>query len=277
VSRDDGTVRVAHDSSRYRIEAVAKALRVLAVFSERTPELRMSEIAELTGLNLSTVFRIVHTLLAEGYLEERADRSFRPTPAVLRLGFAALSGQDLVESAVPHLQRLASQTNEAVNLGVLDGADVVFMHRIRPPDSVAMETRVGSRRPAIGSSMGKVLLAFQPPAEIKRRLKAADLSALRGPNAPDSVAAIARNLDHVRATGWATLDEELVYGMRSIAGPVQNRDGEVVAAISIGGSASKWTMADMIEKLLSYLTDACSAVSLGLGCTTDQLIGRVLR
>src|SRR5258708_4237220 len=143
----------------YRVEALAKGLRVLSVFSERQPVWRITDIAAEASLPLPTAYRIVMTLASEGYLEHLPTGEYRPGVRVLTLGTAALRSLDLVELATPALQRLASSLGETVNMAVLTGDQVLYLVRLRNSDLVTANIRVGSRLPAVHTSIGKLLLA----------------------------------------------------------------------------------------------------------------------
>src|SRR6202035_1138657 len=144
----------------YRVEALAKGLRVLSVFSERRPTWRITDIATEVSLPLPTAYRIVMTLTSEGYLEHLPSGEYRPGVRVLTLGTAALRSLDLVELATPRLQELANATGETVTLAVLTGDQVLYLVRLRNSDLVTANIRVGSLLPAVHTSIGKLLLAF---------------------------------------------------------------------------------------------------------------------
>jgi IclR family pca regulon transcriptional regulator len=138
----------------YRVEALAKGLRVLSLFTEQRPTWRVSDIAPATGLPLPTVYRVVMTLTAEGYLEHLPNGDYRPGVRVLTLGTAALRSMDLVEIASPVLQRLAADTGETVNLCVLAGDRVLYLVRLRNSDLVTANIQVGSTLAAVHTSIG---------------------------------------------------------------------------------------------------------------------------
>src|ERR1700722_7562290 len=144
----------------YRVEALAKGLRVLSVFSEQRPTWRITDIAAEVSLPLPTAYRIVMTLTAEGYLDHLPSGEYRPGVRVVTLGTAALRSLDLVELATPKLQELANATREKVNLAVLSGDQVLYLVRLRNSDLVTANIRVGSLLPAVHTSIGKLLLAF---------------------------------------------------------------------------------------------------------------------
>jgi IclR family transcriptional regulator, pca regulon regulatory protein len=251
-------------STSYTVSALAKGLRVLSVFSEQRRELRLVDVAELTGLPTPTVFRLLKTLEAEGYVEQLAGGRFRPGRYVLTLGYAALEGEEVVGAASVPLQRLADQTAETVNLGVLVGTSVLYLTRIKNADLVTANLQVGSTLPAAGTSLGKVLLAGLPDAELKTRMKEVDLSACDGPNAPRSLAQLRHRLEEVRERGWALQDEEVAHGLRSIAAPVHDRTG-VVASINVAVQASRWTSDQLVERFLTPLLAAADDISGRLG------------
>jgi IclR family transcriptional regulator, pca regulon regulatory protein len=248
----------------YTVSALAKGLRVLSIFSEQRRDLRLVDVAALTGFPTPTVFRLLKTLETEGYIEQLAGGRFRPGPYVLTLGYAALQGEEVVGAASLPLQRLADQTAETVNLGVLVGASVLYLTRIKNADLVTANLQVGSTLPAAGTSLGKVLLAALSDPDLDARIEQVDLSACHGPHAARSVAQLRHRLEEVRERGWAMQDEEVAHGLRSIAAPVQDRTG-VVAAINVAVQASRWTSDQLVERFLPPLLAAAGDISRRLG------------
>jgi len=142
----------------YRVEALAKGLRILSLFTENRPTWRVSDIAPAVGMPLPTVYRVVMTLTAEGYLDHLPGGDYRPGAAVLTLGTAALGCLDLVQVATPKLRGLAEATRETVNLAVLIADRVLYLVRLRNSDLVTANIQVGSTLPAVHTSIGKLLL-----------------------------------------------------------------------------------------------------------------------
>jgi len=249
------------DNRPYRVEALSKGLRILALFSERRTTLRLAEIVERLRMPMPTAFRLTATLVSDGYLERLADGSFRPGLAVLTLGRAALGGSDIVQCSSATLRALAASTRQTVNLGVLAGDGVVFVARQSNAALMSSNVAVGSRLPAAVTSMGKVLLAFRPHEEIARTL--ASVSSVRaafGPNAVASGDALVAQLEHVRRDGFAIQDEEFSRGLRSIAAPVR-RDGEVVAAINIAVPAAELSVDELVTAMRPPLIEASAEIS----------------
>jgi len=252
-------------TSTYTVTALVKGLRVLSAFSEQRRELRLVDVAELTGIPIATAFRLLRTLEEEGYIEQLDGGRFRPGPYVLSLGYAALQGQDLVEAATVRLKRLADETGETVNLGVLVGANVLYLVRIRNTDLVTANVQVGSMLPAPCSSMGKMLLAYLDRSEVEQLIHKRDFIHCRGPRAPRSIAELHRRLSEVRKREWAFQDEEVAHGLRSVAAPVRDATS-VVAAADLAVQASRWTLESLIENFLPPLLEAVQDISQLLGC-----------
>lgn len=249
----------------YTVTALARGLRLLRVFSDQRRELRLSELAQLSSLPVPTTFRLLKTLEAEEYVEQLPDGRFRPAAAVLQLGYSALQGLDVVEAASSPLQALAAKTGETVNLGVLVGVNVLYLHRIKNTDLVTATLQVGSVLPAACTSIGKLMLAFLPPHELEQRLNQLEFPTGNGPNAAVSTEQLQRVLVLIRNRGWALQDEEVAYGLRSISAPVRDKNGRVVAGLNIAVQASRWTTNNLIEELLPPLLDAAAATSRWMG------------
>src|SRR5262245_13643420 len=142
---------------RYTIEALARGLEVLALFSAERTALTLTEIVAALKLTKSTAFRVVATLEQQGFLEhDAATRRYRPGLAVLQLGFAALSGLEVRQVTRPHLERLADDLGETASLAVLDrdGRDIIYVDRVRNRAIVGVVLGVGSRVPAHAASLG---------------------------------------------------------------------------------------------------------------------------
>lgn len=253
------------EAGKYNVQALTKGLRVLSCFGSDQPKLRMSDVVSATGLPMPTVYRLVRTLVDEGYLEELDGGYFRPSLSVMQLGFNAISGLDVVQAADPRLRALATQTEETVNLAVREGASITYLIRIKNRDLVTADLRVGSKLPVHSSSMGKLLLAFSPLAERTALLKSLDLSTDQGPNVIKDRAVLEAELDAIRARGWSFQDQELAYGLRSIAAPIRDQSHDVIAAINLAVAAHRRSMDELKERFLEDLLACATAISISLG------------
>jgi IclR family transcriptional regulator, pca regulon regulatory protein len=201
-----------------------------------------------------------------------ATRKYRLGPRVLDLGFAAINSMELRQISAPHLQRLADETGHTVNMAILDGTDIVYIERCRTSQlgqrEIDLDLHIGSRLPAYCTSMGKVLLAFLEPArrgELLDRIELFD----RGPNTITTRAALEEELERVRARGVAVNNEELAYGLRSIAVPVRGQRGEVVAAINLAVHRSAASIEALVDRLSPKMHREAAAISALLGHRGD--------
>ena len=251
----------------YRVEALSKGLRILSLFDEKRPSWRVSDLAAAAGLPMPTVYRAVMTLAAEGYLDPLPDGGYRPGVRTLTLGTAALRSLDLVAIATPKLQQLAERTGETVNLAVLSGDRVLYLIRLRNSDLVTANIQVGSTLPAVHTSIGKLLLAYLDEADLTARITDASFPANSGPNAKVSLAELRGELRTVRDQGWAMQDEELAYGLRSVAAPITGRDGRVLAGVNLAVQARDWSSQRIVRELRPAVLATCAEIS---GLLTDS-------
>ena len=249
------------DRPGYRVEALAKGLRILSLFDEQRPSWRVTDLAVAAGLPMPTVYRVVMTLTSEGYLNHLPNGEYRPGVRTLTLGMAALRSLDLVGIATPKLQDLGQRTGETVNLAVLSGDRVLYLVRLRNSDLVTANIQVGSTLPAVHTSIGKLLLAYLDDAELEALITDASFSANSGPNAKLSLAELREELRVIRDQGWAMQDEELAYGLRSVAGPITGPDGRVVAGVNLAVQARDWSTQRIIRELKPAVLAACAEIS----------------
>jgi IclR family pca regulon transcriptional regulator len=243
------------------VQSLERGLAVILAFADRHPRLSLSEVAAATGLSRPTARRLLLTLEALGYVQAEG-RSFSLTPRVLSLGYAYLNSLDLTAIAQPVMERLVSEIQEACTLATLDGSDVVYVSRVSARRLTSLTLAVGTRLPAYASAMGQVLLADLAPADLRRYLDRTELEALT-PYTLATEDALVERLAQVRAQGWAEADQELEYGLRSIAVPVRGSDGRVFAALGISSTAG--AMATLVERHLAGMQASAAEISAGLG------------
>src|SRR4051794_30423794 len=252
---------MADAKPEYRVEALAKGLRLLSLFTEQRPTWRVTDLAEAAGLPMPTAYRVVQTLTAEGYLDHLPNGDYRPGVRVLTLGTAALRSLDLVELATPRLQQLAARTGETVNLATLTGDRVLYLVRLRNSELVTANIQVGSTLPAVHTSIGKLLLAYLDEADLRARVTEASFPAQHGPNAKVSLGELVEELARIREQGWATQDEELAYGLRSVAGPITGPGGQVVAGVNLAVQARDWSAQRIVRELKPVVLATCAEIS----------------
>jgi IclR family pca regulon transcriptional regulator len=241
------------------IEALARGLDVLRSFRPGTPAMTLSEMAGLTGLARPTVRRILITLEQLGYV--RADgRGYTLTPRVLELGMAYVHSQSMWDLARPHMERLVGQTNESTSMAQLDGSDIVYVARVAVPKIVTLGVTIGTRFPAPPTSMGKVLLAALPPADLAATLAEPSRSGIT-PRWQPSADELETTLREVRAKGWALADQDLAPGIRSVAAGVRDGDGRVVSAVNVTVHAAETSVETLLEEHLPRLLRAAADIS----------------
>src|SRR3954463_11931379 len=252
-----------------RSQSLERGLAILSAFRSGKPLLGVSDVARDVGLSRSTTHRYIATLAGLGYLQQDPPtRKYRLGPRVLDLGFSAINSMDLREVAAPHLQALSDETGHTVNMAILDGTDIVYIERCRSSQQgqreIDLNLHVGSRLPAYCTSMGKVLLAGLPAPELDGVLDQVQFQQ-RGPNTLIERKALADALAAVRDAGIAVNNEELAYGLRSIAVPVRDRSGLVAAAINLAVHRSLVSMEDLVIRLSPALKRTANEISARIG------------
>lgn len=238
------------------LQSFARGLDVLRSFGAEAPAQTLSETAERVGLTRAGARRILLTLQTLGYVEQDG-RQFRLTPKVLELGFAFLSAQPWWHQAQPLMEELTQQTRESSSASVLDGDQIVYMLRVPAQKIMSINLGVGSRLPAHCTSMGRVLLAGLPDDERVRRVQAMVLAQLT-PKTITDTQKLLRTLEQVRRQGWALVNEELELGLMSLAVPLRDRAGRVVAAINLSSRPQQQSAAEMQRRFLPLLQDVAA-------------------
>lgn len=259
------------DSEGGYVQSLARGLKVIRVFNESNPEMTLSEVARAADLSRAAARRFLHTLVQLGYVWTDG-RVFALTPRVLELGFSYLSSLSLPEIAEPHLERLVAEVHESASVSVLDGADIVYVARVPTSRIMTVSINIGTRFPAFATSMGRVLLAHLPKAELDAYLERVQLEQL-APHTLNSVDALRRELGQIATQGWALVDQELEAGLRSIAVPIRDRSEHVVAAVNISSHASRTTSEDARQILLPPLRTTAAHVEADLRVAPNPRTG----
>ncbi|MFE9685096.1 IclR family transcriptional regulator C-terminal domain-containing protein [Streptomyces sp. NPDC006285] len=242
------------------IESLARGLTVITAFGEGRAELTLTEVAQATGLARATARRALITLEHLGHVMARG-RTFTLTPRVLALGFPPLSRTTLPQIAAPHLADLVARLHDSASLAVLAGEEVQYTARVATSRIMSVNITVGTRLPAYATSLGRVMVAGLSPAEREPFLTG--LHALT-PHTVTDPAVLATILDRVRDAGYALVDGELEEGLRSIAAPVRDRTGRVVAAVNVAMHSSRRTVEQCVDEVLPHLSATAGAIEADL-------------
>ena len=257
------TSTVERSASPDFVQSLARGLAVITAFDADHPRQTLSEVARATGLTRATARRFLHTLVELGYVDT-AGTSFWLTPRVLDLGYSYLSSMPLSELAQPHLEKLSARLDESSSVAVLDGSDIVYVGRVQVRRIMNIGITIGTRFPAFATSMGRVLLAALPEDELDAYLAETDMRAIT-PHGLTDEAALRAELAVISARGWSLVDQELEPGLRSLAAPVRDRDGRVVAALNVSTHAARYSLEQLHDDLVPVILDAARALSADLG------------
>lgn len=231
--------------------SLARGLMVIRAFSEFRRNLTISQISQATGLPRAAARRCLYTLKVLGYVDEDNKR-YSLRPQVLTLGHAYLSSTPLAVVAQPYLDEVSRALRESCSAAILDGDDVVYICRSAEKRILSISLLVGTRLPAYCTALGHVLLAHLSTDQLEQYLARVRLVE-RTDKTITSVPKLRKALTQVRNAGFAVLDQELEVGLRSIAVPVRDSRGNVVAAINVGTHSSRSTLADLESRCLPPL------------------------
>lgn len=212
------------DKDPYSVPGLVRGLTLLQTFTPQRPEQTMAQLAQTLGITRSAVFRTVHTLVQEGFLlPVRDGNHFRLGPAVLRVSYGYLASRELLEVAQKPLEALRDAQDWSGHLGVLDGRHILYLIRLPASDGLSSLVHVGSRLPATMTAMGRVLLSRKTEPQIRRLLEGQ-------PKAATEKALAAWRKDS--ASPSVIHNGSFETGLCSVAAPIHDMSGEVIAAIS---------------------------------------------
>lgn len=231
------SVRSGAREGRYS-RALQRGLAIVGCFTAERPLLGVRELAGMLEMSPATTHRYVSALATQGYLEQdSASSKYRLSLGAIDLGMAALSATGLCIHALPDIEELARSSGFAVQIGVLDGSEVLLVAALRPTRRDQREegckARAGSRLPAHRTSLGKVLLAYLPAARRRALLAKLGMQTPPTPRTVASEAVLQATLARVLEDGLASSDGELAAGACAIAAPVRDESGDVVAAVNV--------------------------------------------
>ncbi|MDH6591309.1 IclR family pca regulon transcriptional regulator [Variovorax sp. TBS-050B] len=241
------------------VQSFARGLQVIRSFSESAPRQTLSEVAAASGLTRAGARRILLTLQTLGYVVSDG-KLFTLTPRILDLGFAYLSSMPIWNRAEPVMEALVQQVQESCSAAVLDATDIVYVLRVPTQKIMRISLGVGSRLPAYCTSMGRLLLADLDDDEVRARLEASDRAAFTKHTVTD-VDALMAKVAQARRQQWCLVNQELEEGLISVAAPVVDRQGRMVAALNISGQANRTSAKAMQETMLPALREAADRIS----------------
>ena len=251
--------------SRNHIRALEKGLELLIFLSRQDKEVSLERLSKKAGFSKTTCFRLLQTMRRLNFVTQSAEtKCYQLGPRNISIGTAALDRQSVRSIAVPYMRRIRAQTNETVNLTILDGVEVVFVERIEANFIVNSNLYVGSRLPVHCSSMGKAILAYLPEDKLSEVLDKLDFQP-RTAKTITSRSQLIEELAGIRTTGMAINNEELEKGLFAIASPIRDHSGEAIAAMNISFPLVRHHIQDTLADFEPIIKAACVEISCLLG------------
>ncbi|MTJ81050.1 MAG: IclR family transcriptional regulator [Telmatospirillum sp.] len=244
------------------VPALVKGLAIIDIVA-RDPGLAFSQIQKQAGFAKSSTHQLISTLCHLGLLQVTADGKHMLGLRLFELGSIAAAQRGVEREAMPHLRALASEVGMTCHLGVLEGHEAVYLAKVESDQPIKVNTWVGKRLSLYSSSLGKVLLAWLPEAQLDAALAHVEWKR----NTPHTIADAGALKDHlalVRSRGWSTDDEEDVPNIRCVSAPVRDMRGNVVAAISVVGTILQVSV-DRFPELAQQVCAAAERISAALG------------
>ncbi len=249
-------------SQRDLIMGLERGLAVISAFDQERPRLNIAEVAARCELTRAAARRYLLTLEHLGYVN--CDRKmYALTAKVLRLGQSYMHSARFPRIIQPVLLDLAMQLQEASSAGVLDGEDVISIAATTAGRQVSVTLQTGTRVPAYCTANGRVLVSALPSSEVEAWLARQRLESLT-PHTITSVRRLADEIARTRVDGYALVDQEFELGLRTIAVPLKNYRGEVIASINVGAHAARMAMDSLVHHCLPALLQAQARLRSGL-------------
>ena len=256
-------------TARYRIQAIERAVAILNAFSTDRPELGVTELADRLGLHKSTVHRFLVNLETGGLVERNPRTArYRLGLRLFELGGLVLQQLNLWDEALPFLEGLVRDTGETGHLAVLDGGEAIYIEKVEARRALRIPSAVGRGYPAHATNLGKVLLAYLPPEEVRAIVEERGLAAYTS-NTITDLARLEAELVRIRSRGYAVDNEEYDEGLRCIGAPIQDHTGHVVAALGIGGPVTRVTPG-RVGELAELVMAAAKGLSRRLGAHQSE-------
>jgi IclR family transcriptional regulator, pca regulon regulatory protein len=244
---------------REAMGGLAKGLAVIRAFTRDSPALTLSEIASRSRLPAATARRCLLTLAESGYIMQ-SGRNFLLRPKVLELGAAYLESMNIETLTRTHLEELASKTGDSASLTVLDGTEIVYVARASVRTLMRLEAHVGSRFPAYPTSMGRVLLSGLSKERLRDYFDKTSFTPLTEHTVTDR-AKLQKLVEECRRIGYATVEDELAYGVVAIAVPVFDHSRRIVASLNSSSHSKKITRARLVRERLPMLHGVSAQIS----------------
>lgn len=252
-------------TNSYLINSVLRAARLLEAFSLKNPTYTNSQLAKKLGLNKSTVTRLLYSLEEAGFLRrEKKTGEYSLTFKLFQIGSVYINQIGFRTEAKPLLTELAATFKETVHLAVLNGWEVFYLDKVEDFQSIGMVSRVGSKAPSYCTGVGKVLLAYLGKEDFESLFQSVDLKSYT-PRTIVNLDELWSHLGQIKEQGYAVDDAEHEPEVKCVAAPLRDRDGKIIAGISISGPGFRMTRKKMENELIPALQRTAETISRRLG------------
>ncbi|ADL11611.1 IclR family transcriptional regulator [Acetohalobium arabaticum] len=247
------------------VQSVDRSLIILEALADKGKPMALSNLAEEIDLNISTVHRLLNTLRLRGFIEQEEDSGkYYLGLKTFEIGNAAKKNINLISIAKPYMQDLVDQCNETTNLAILDEGEVVYIEQVASTNMVKMFAQIGSRGPAYCTGTGKALLAYEDPDQWSELFAKMDFGKFTDNTKVDSEV-LRAELKEIRQQGYAIDRGEMEEGVRCVAAPIKNHEGEVIAAVSVSGPSIRLTEKYIEEEVIETVVEIAGQISARLG------------
>lgn len=236
------------EKEKYSANSLLRGLEILKLFNEEQPSLSLSEIAKQLGVSRTVPYRLLYTLQNMGYLsQDESTKQYKLTPKVLELGFSYLNSLKFPEIVQPYMETLRDEISASCHLSILDGLEVVYVGSAPIRGVSAVNVNIGLRLPAHATANGKLLLAYQSKERLMQMFQMSNLTPYTNKTLTIP-SEFQQQLETIREKGYSLTSGEFHPGIRSVAAPIFDRTGEVLAALNVVATESAY-QDDFMEKI----------------------------
>ncbi|KAB2331984.1 IclR family transcriptional regulator [Bacillus mesophilum] len=247
------------------VQSLERALTLLNVLSEYPNGIQITRLSEQVGLSKSTVHRLLSTLIDMNYVSKDVETDkYKIGFQIIYISRNVLNNIDLIPISKPFLKKLSSEVNETIHLCMEDKGEVVYIDKIESNQTIRMYSRIGSRAPMYCTGVGKVLLSGKDEEQFEEIAAKTDFIT-RTENTIRSRDELKREVETIRAQGYALDNIENEEGIRCIAAPIYDYTGKIIASFSISGPSSRITMERIDDELQNKIQETSRNISKQLG------------
>lgn len=245
------------------LQSVDNALRIMEAMSESEYELGIAELSRNLGLGRSTVHRLITTLESRGFVTQNpVTAKYKLGIKIVTIGGTILQKIDIIKEARPYLEKLSRATGESSHLALLSGDEIIFVDKVLGSNPAKMASVIGLRRPAYATATGKMLLAHLPEEQLKKWLYRVSIDRFT-PFTLSNTDELSEQLEKIKGLGYSEDLQEMEEGLICFGAPIRNVSGEVFAAVSVSGAASR--MISIKQELIMQVTKTADLISEACG------------